>query len=151
MISFIGFAEPIFVDPAQENPHTRTEPLFANIAPTTPLRFDPPEKPANATGHFAECGQSFRIASSAAPSNPSRHWVESIRGAIVASDPRTTQPSVVAGARYQSTSMALVRLKSLVEVTMRIGHGRDGSKPAGKARTARPVSGRGLPACAAMS
>src|SRR2546423_2792230 len=116
-----------------------------------PLRFEPPEKPANATGHRADCGQSFRMASSAAPSRPSRHWVESIRGRIVASGPRTTQPSEVAGARYHSASIALVRLKSLVEVTIRIGQVRDGSKPAGKVTTARPVSGRGLRACAATS
>src|SRR5438477_9389902 len=137
--------------PLRKNPQTRTDPLFASIAPSTPLRFDPPENPANATGHLADCGHSFRIASSAAPRRASRHWVESIRGAIVASDPRTIQPSAVAGARYQSASIALVRLKSLVEVTIRIGHGRDGSNPAGNVTIARPVSGRGLPACAAIS
>src|SRR5204863_10044279 len=115
--------------PLRKNPQTRTEPAFASIAPRTPLRFDPPEKPAKATGHRADCGQSFRIASSAAPSKPSRHWVESIRGAIVASGPRTIHPSAVAGFRYHSTSRALVRLKSLVAVTIRIGHVRDGSKP----------------------
>jgi hypothetical protein len=70
---------------------------------------------------------------------------------MVASGPRTTQPSAVAGDRYQSTSIALVRLKSLVEVTMRIGQVREGSKPTGKARTARPISGRGFPPCDAMS
>src|SRR3954469_16232475 len=137
--------------PLRKNPQTRTEPLFASIAPSKPLRFDPPENPANATGHRADCGHSFRIASSAAPRRPRRHWVESIRGAIVASDPRTTQPSAVAGRRYQSTSIALVRLKSLVEVTMRIGHEREGSNPAGNVRTARPFSGRGLPAWEAIS
>src|SRR5438477_1375160 len=137
--------------PLRKNPQTRTDPLFASIAPSTPLRFDPPENPANATGHLADCGQSLRIASSAAPSRPSRHCVESMCGAIVASEPRTTQPSAVAGLRYQSASIALVRLKSLVEVTIRIGQLREGSNPAGKVTTARPVSGRGLPACAAMS
>src|SRR6476469_9362285 len=137
--------------PLRKNPQTRTDPLFASIAPRTPLRFDPPEKPAKATGHLADCGQSFRIVSRAAPSNPSRHCVESIRGLIVASDPRTIQPSAVAGARYQSTSIALVRLKSLVEVTIKMGQLRDGSNPAGNAKTARPVSGRAFPACAAMS
>src|SRR5438270_2520379 len=117
--------------PLRKNPHTRTEPLLASMAPSVPLRFEPPEKPANATGHFADCGQSLRIASSAAPSKPSRHWVESMRGAVVESDPRTIQPSAVAGARYQSASIALVRLKSLVEVTIRIGQEREGSNPFG--------------------
>src|SRR2546423_577709 len=137
--------------PLRKNPQTRTEPLFASIVPRTPLRLEPPEKPANATGHLLDCGHSFRIASRAAPSKPSRHWVESIRGLIVASGPRTIQPSAVAGARYQSASIVLVRPKSLVEVTIRIGQLRDGSNPAGKARTARPVSGRGLPPWAATS
>src|SRR4051794_870809 len=123
--------------PLRKNPATRTEPAFASIAPRTPLRLEPPEKPANATGHFADCGHSLRIASRAAPSNASRHWVESIRGGIVASDPSAIQPSAVAGARYQSTSIALVRLKSLVEVTIRMGQGRAGSNPAGNVRTAR--------------
>src|ERR1043166_8349228 len=117
--------------PLRKNPQTRTAPLLASITPRTPLRFDPPEKPANATGHRADCGQSLRIASRAAPSRPSRHSVESIRGGIVASEPRTTQPSAVAGLRYPSASIALVRLKSLVEVTMRIGQLRAGSNPAG--------------------
>src|SRR5256714_4858941 len=121
------------------------------MTPRIPLRLDPPEKPANATGHFIDCGHSFRIASRAAPSKPSRHWVESMRGLIVASGPRTTQPSAVAGARYQSASIALVRLKSLVEVTTSIGQGRDGSKPAGNASTARPISGLGLPPWLATS
>src|ERR1051326_2771636 len=137
--------------PERKNPQTRTEPLFASIAPRTPLRFDPPEKPANATGQRADWGHSLRIASSAAPSNPSRHCVESICGAMVASEPRTTQPSAVAGLRYQSASIALVRWKSLVEVTMRIGQLRDGSNPSGKVTTARPVSGRGLPPWGAVS
>src|SRR4051812_7504255 len=121
------------------------------MAPSTPLRLEPPEKPAKATGHRADCGQALRIASRAAPRSASRHCVESIRGAMVASEPRTTQPSAVAGRRYQSTSMALVRLKSLVEVAIRIGHVREGSNPGGKVSTARPVSGRGFPAWEAMS
>src|SRR2546430_5459520 len=122
--------------PLRKNPQTLTEPPFASMAPRTPLRFDPPEKPANATGHFADCGHSLRMASSAAPSKPRRHWVESIRGAIAASGPRTIQPSAVAGVRYHSASMALVRLKSLVDVTIRIGQERAGSNPTGKVRTA---------------
>jgi hypothetical protein len=36
--------------PLRKNPHTRTDPVLANIGPTMPLRFAPPEKPANATG-----------------------------------------------------------------------------------------------------
>src|ERR1041385_2823410 len=137
--------------PLRKNPQTRTDPLLASITPRTPLRFDPPENPANATGHRADCGQSFRIAPRLAPSKPRRHWVESMWGEIVASGPRTIQPSAIAGRLYQSASIALVRWKSLVDVTMRVDQVRAGSKPAGKARTARPVSGRGLPACAAMS
>src|SRR5256714_2397464 len=130
--------------PLRKNPQTRTEPLFASIVPRTPLRLEPPEKPANATGHLLDCGHSFRIASRTAPSKPRRHWVESIRGLIVASGPRTIQPSAVAGARYQSASIVLVRPKSLVEVTIRIGQLRDGSNPAGKTRTGRPGVGRGM-------
>src|SRR6202140_623255 len=133
--------------PLRKNPQTRTEPLLASITPTMPLRFEPPEKPAKATGHLADCGQSLRIASSPAPSIPRRHWVESSRGEIVASVPSTTQPSAFAGLRYHSASMMLVRLKSLVELTMRIGQEREGSKPGGDMRTARPVCTIGLPPC----
>ena len=46
--------------PLKKNPHTRTDPLLASITPTIPLRFEPPENPAKATGHLADCGQSFR-------------------------------------------------------------------------------------------
>src|SRR5437868_12568684 len=47
--------------------------------------------------------------------------------------------------------MMLVRWKSVVDVTIRIGQRRDGSNPGGKLKTARPVSGRGFPPCAATS
>src|SRR5436190_18876384 len=137
--------------PLRKNPQTLTDPLFASIAPRVPLRLEPPENPANATGHRELWGHSFRMASSAAASIARRHWVESTRGVIVASDPSTIQPSAVAGGRYHSVSITLVRLKSLVEVTMRIGQGRDGSKEGGNARTARPVSTFGLPPWAAIS
>src|ERR1043166_1880073 len=74
-----------------------------------------------------------------------------MRGLIVASAPSAIQPSAVAGARYHSASITLVRWKSLVEVTMRIGQVRAGSNDGGNVRRARPVSTLGLPACAAIS
>jgi hypothetical protein len=78
---------------------------------------------------------SLRIDSSAAARIARRHCVESRRGLIVASDARSTHPSARAGRRYHSASIGLVRLKSLVEVTIRIGQLRAGSKPTGKVNT----------------
>src|SRR4029450_9118760 len=137
--------------PLRKNPHVLTAPVLASIAPTTALRFAPREKPPNATGHLADCGHSLRIDSSAAASIARRHWVESRRGLIVESESRRPPPPARAGRRYHSASIGLVRLKSLVEVTIRIGQLRPGSKPTGKVHTARPISGRGLPPCAAIS
>ena len=70
---------------------------------------------------------------------------------MVASDARIIHPSAFAAGRYQSTSIGLVRWRSEVDVTIKMGQRRAGSKPGGKVRTARPVSTRGLPLCAAMS
>src|SRR4029453_4891235 len=137
--------------PLRKNPHVFTPPVLASIPPTPPLPFPPPEKPPNATGHLADWGHSLRIDSSAAARIASRHCVESMRGLIVASAARRTHPSARAGRRYHWASIGLVRLKSLVEVTIRIGQLRLGSKPAGNVNTARPISGRGLPPCAAIS
>src|SRR6266850_8582596 len=122
-----------------------TNPALASIAASRPLRFEPPENPAKATGHFAVWGHSLRTASNAAPNMPNRHGVESWRGLIVASDARIIHPSVSAGGRYHSASIGLVRWKSVVDVTMRMGQRRAGSKPGGNVRTARPVSTLGLP------
>src|SRR4030095_8471039 len=137
--------------PLRKNPHVLTAPVLASIAPTPALRSAPPEKPPNATGHLADCGHSLRIDSSAAASIARRHWVESRRGLISASEARRTHPCARAGRRYHSASIGLVRLKSLVEVTIRIGQLRPGSNPTGNVNTARPISGRGLPPCTAIS
>src|ERR1043166_1936685 len=126
--------------PLRKNPQILTEPLFASIAPSVPLRLEPPENPAKATGHRTLWGHSFRIAASAAASMARRPWVESWRGLIAASAPSAIQPSAVAGARYHSASITLVRWKSLVEVTMRIGQVRAGSNDGGNVRRARPGS-----------
>src|SRR5206468_4452305 len=50
----------------------------------------------------------------------------------------TTQPSFIAASRYQGASIILVRSRSVVEVTIRIGHDRAGSNPFGKKSNARP-------------
>jgi hypothetical protein len=83
--------------PLRKKPQIFTVRPFAIIAPSKQLRFAPPDIPTNATGQLRLCGQSFRIASRAAPSIASRHGVESCCGLIVASDARMTQPSASAG------------------------------------------------------
>src|SRR4029453_247213 len=122
--------------PLRKNPHVLTAPVLASIAPNTALRFAPPEKPPNATSHLADCGHSLRIDSSAAARIASRHWVESRRGLIVASDARRIHPCARAGRRYHSASIGLVRLKSLVEVTIRMGQLRPGSTQTGNVNPA---------------
>src|SRR5438045_6517175 len=109
------------------------------MAPSKQLRFEPPENPANATGQFLLCGQSFRTASKAAPNIASRHGVESCCALIVASEARIIQPSASAGGRYASASIGLVVWKAVVDLTIRIGRCTAGSKPGGSLRTAPPV------------
>ncbi len=145
MVVCVGFTKPISLMPLRKKPHVLTDPVLASIAPNSALRFAPPENPPNATGHLADCGRSLRMDSSAAASIARRHCVESNRGLIVASEARRTQYSARAGRRYHSASIGLVRLKSLVEVTTRIGQLRAGSKLTGNVNSARPRSGRGLP------
>src|SRR6266581_2488507 len=135
--------------PLRKKPHVLTDPVLASITPNSALRFAPPENPPNATGHLADCGHSLRMDSSAAASIAGA--IASSRGLIVASEARRTHPFARVGRRYHSASIGLVRLKSLVEVTTRIGQLRAGSKLTGNVNSARPRSGRGLPPCAAMS
>src|SRR6516162_962743 len=102
------------------------------MAARIPLRFARPERPAKAIGHCADCGHSLRIICSPAVNGANRHCSESAFGRMFVSVARTTQPSFIAASRYHGASIMLVQAKSVVEVTMRIGHGRDGSKPFGK-------------------
>src|SRR5437868_3998275 len=129
-------------------PQILTVPVAAIMALSSPLRLAPPEKPAKATGHWVDCGHSFRMSCNAAARRPSRQTLESRRALIVASVASTIQPSGMAGSRYQLASIGLVRPKSVVDVTIRIGQLRAGSKFGGNIMTAWPLSGDGLPPCA---
>src|SRR5690242_3697767 len=137
--------------PARNRPQIRKPRFFARIVAIVPARFEPPEKPANAIGHRADCGQLVRRNCNPAVSGARRHWNESALGLIVASVANTIQPSFIAESRYAGASMMFVMSKSVVDVMTRIGHVFAGSNPFGKLMNAWPVVGRGFAPCAASA
>lgn len=54
LIGFVSFAQAVLVDTAKKKSTDPNGPVLASIAPRMPLRFEPPEKPAKASGHLAD-------------------------------------------------------------------------------------------------